>query len=111
MTNDPKSAELTAAVFHYLVTLSHGLDDMPMRLFLDRDEAFSYATTLPWMPSEEYLRRLELPDCSTPCVISICTFRDGEPISHVIVRNYDDEGGDDDEETEPVPSGDCHERA
>ena len=87
-------------VYTYMVVLSHGLDDMPMRLLYDRDEAFEYANSLHWMPSVDYLNRLELPDCSTPCVITVWTFRNGEPVSRVVVRNYDDE--DDDESEVPI---------
>lgn len=76
----------------YLVTLSHGMDDVPIRLFDDRDEAFAFAETMWWDVPDDLSQRLELPDCDTPAVISITTFGDGVPISHVIVREAIDEG-------------------
>ena len=77
--------------FAYLVVLSHGMDDMPIRLLADRDAAFELANKIDWEPPEHVMRLLELPDCNPPCVICVYTFRDGEPISRVIVRCYDEE--------------------
>ncbi|MGN6547032.1 MAG: hypothetical protein ACTHK7_18395 [Aureliella sp.] len=75
----------------YLVTLSHGMDDMPMRLCDDRDAALKVARSLPWQPTQTYLKRLNLADVSTPCCITITTFRDGKPIKREIVREYESE--------------------
>lgn len=79
--------------FLYLVILSHGMDDIPVQLFNDRDQAFGLAESLDWDAPEDILQRLELPQCSTPCCITVTTFRDGLPISRVIVRYFmeDDE--------------------
>ena len=88
-------------MFHYLVNLCHGMDDVPMGLFQDRDEAFAFANSIGWDVPEAMIQRLQLPNCSTPCVITITTFDGQTPISRVVVRNYDDE--DDDGEGSEVP--------
>ena len=73
----------------YLVSLCHSMDDVPLRLFEDRDRAFEHAAAIGWDVPEDLIKRLELPDCSTPCVITVTTFQDGVPVSRVIVRSYE----------------------
>lgn len=76
----------------YLVILSHTMDDIPIRLFEDRDEALAFADGLPWEAPSDLMQRLELPDCSTPASVTIVVFNnEGLPISRVIVKEYDDE--------------------
>lgn len=70
--------------FVYLVNLCHSMDDIPMRLFVNMDEAFEYAKTVLY-------KRLELPACSTPVCITVTTFQQGIPISRVVVRDIEDE--------------------
>lgn len=77
--------------FLYLVNLSHAMDDVPMRLCDSVEEAFAVAKALSWDVPAEMLQRLELPECSTPCCITVTTFQGGVPISRVIVRDYDSE--------------------
>lgn len=57
----------------------------------DIDDAMAFAYSLPWDVPDEMLQRLQLPECNTPCVITITAFDDGEPVSRVIVRDYEDE--------------------
>jgi len=75
----------------YLVNLVHTMDDIPMRLFADMDEAFEFAKQIAWDVPEEMSQRLELPGCSTPVCVSVTTFQDGIPISRVVVRDFEDE--------------------
>lgn len=77
--------------WQYLVVLSHTMDEIPLRLCDDSDEAFEFARAASWEVPEGMGRILELPDCNTPCVISIWAFKDGVPHGRVIVRDYDDE--------------------
>jgi len=77
--------------FTYLVMLSHSLDDIPLRLFADRDEAFEFAESIGWELPLTIQKILELPDCGTPCVIAVWAYRDGEPVSRVIVRDWEDD--------------------
>lgn len=77
--------------FRYLVVLSHSLDDIPMGLFADRDEANQFASQLNWDVPDDLLQRLDLPGCNTPCMIAITTFAGSTPVSRDIVRNYEDE--------------------
>lgn len=88
--------------FAYLIVVSHRLDDFPVRLEFDRDAAFKFAESVPWDVTEEVVRRLELPGANSPCCVSIVTYRNGDPVSRVIVRDFDDEGDDGDESDEPV---------
>lgn len=77
--------------FLYLVNLCHAMDDIPIRLFIDLDTALRFARSLDWNLSATMQKRLELPSCSTPCCITVTTFKDGTPISRTIVRDYDSE--------------------
>jgi hypothetical protein len=88
--------------FQYLVVLSHNLDDFPIKLFTDRDEAFNHANSISWMPPEDVVRVLELPT-SHPCVISVWVFRNDVPAGRVIVREFDDDGDEDAEVSDPSP--------
>jgi hypothetical protein len=92
--------------FLYLVNLCHTMDDVPMGIFLDVDAAFVFARNLDWDVPEAMLQRLQLPGCSTPSCITVTTFKDREPISRVVVREFDDEDDGDDESdvTQPDPS-------
>ena len=77
--------------FVYLVNLCHSMDDIPMRLFVNVDEAFEYAKTVDWTVPDGLYKRLELPACSTPVCITVTTFQQGIPISRVVVRDIEDE--------------------
>jgi hypothetical protein len=88
--------------FQYLVVLSHTFDDFPIKMFADRDEAFDHANSIPWTPPEEIVRVLELPT-SHPCVISVWVFRNDVPAGRVIVREFDDNGDEDAEVSDPSP--------
>ena len=77
--------------FVYLVNLCHSMDDVPMRLFTNVDEAFEYARLIDWDVPEEMLQRLELPACSTPVCITVTTFCRGVPMSRVVVRDIEGE--------------------
>lgn len=87
--------------FAYVVILSHTMDDIPMAMFSDWDLALEYANEIDWDVSPSFAKMLALPDCSTPSVISILTFRNGRPCSRIVVREYEEEenqysNGDDD---------------
>ena len=89
--------------FAYLIVVSHRIDEFPLRLEFDRDEAFDYAESVPWEIPDALARLLELPEAKhAPCIVSIITYRNGDPVSRVIVRDFDDEGDDGDEAVEPV---------
>lgn len=77
--------------FVYLVNLCHSMDDIPMRIFEDVNEAFDYAKTVDWAVPDELYKRLELPACSTPVCVTVTTFQRGVPISRVVVRDIEDE--------------------
>jgi len=75
----------------YLVNLCHAMDEVPMGVFDDVNDACGFAHSLAWDVPHDMVKRLELPDCSTPCCITVTTFRNGTPISRVVVRDYDAE--------------------
>ena len=77
--------------FVYLVNLCHAMDDIPMAIFDNDFEAFEFANCLSWDVPESLSARLELPGCSTPCCITVTTFKNGTPVSRVVVRDYDKE--------------------
>ena len=80
------------------------MDDIPLRLFNERDAAFRFAESADWQPPIQAARILGLPDCSTPINIAVWAYRDGEPVSRVIVRDWEDEGDDDESPVEdPSP--------
>lgn len=87
----PSGSEIRKPKFHYAVFLCHSMDDVPLRLFDDRDAAFDFAKTAGWDPPETMMKVMQLPKISTPTCITIVTFRDGEPISRVVVRAFEDE--------------------
>ena len=77
------------------------MDDVPMGVFFDRDQAFGFARVIGWDVPDEMLQRLELPGCSTPCCVTVTTFDAGVPVSRVVVREYDDEDDDDSDVVSP----------
>ena len=77
--------------FVYLVNLCHSMDDIPMRLFEDVNEAFEYAKLVDWDVPDELYKRLELPACLTPVCVTVTTFLRGVPVSRVVVRSMEDE--------------------
>jgi hypothetical protein len=77
--------------FAYLVNLCHSMDDIPMRICADVEEAFEYAKSIQWDVPDDLYKRLELPACSTPVCVTVTTFLRGTPVSRVVVRNYEDE--------------------
>ncbi len=78
--------------FQYLVVLSHSLDDVPIRLLDDSDEAIKFAEDTDWkMMGTPLSGTLDLPDMNTPANVNVVTFRDGIPCSRVIVKEYDDD--------------------
>lgn len=72
----------------YLVLLIHEMDDLPLRLFADRDEAVAFAKNVQEMPSDE-IRELYRTDCSTPVGVRIVKFVGGIPIQ-VTMRDFAD---------------------
>ena len=94
--------------YAYLIVVSHTLDDFPVRLEFDQEAAFEFASTVPWRIPDQVAQRLELPGANTPCCVSIITYKDGDPISRVIVREFDGDDDDDDDDgfdespTDPV---------
>ena len=77
----------------YLVVLNHDLDDMPIRLFTNMDDAIQFADALPWSPPQNVLKLFSLPDDSIPCVITIIRFLNGIPVNRFFIRDFglDDE--------------------
>lgn len=85
--------------FSYLVILAHTMDDVPVFMSGCRDSAFQVAEEIAWDVTGTPLAKvLDLPDMNTPVCTIVITFRDGVPCSRVVVRNFDDDEGDDSEE-------------
>lgn len=82
---------LTMPPFLYLLNLCHAMDDVPMAIFDTLEDAMAAAVIMSWDVPAGLTQRLELPECSTPCCITVTTFHNGKPISRVVVRDYDSE--------------------
>ena len=75
----------------YLVRLRHTMDDVPLFIVTDRDEAIRLAKTVAWEPTVEDQRALHLPDMSTPVRIDVVEFVVTRPSQVVYFRDYEDE--------------------
>jgi hypothetical protein len=75
----------------HLVILSHTMDDIPVRLFTEYSQAAEFAAEMDWDVPARVLNKFDWPNCSTPCCISIATFRNGVPFSRTIVREFEEE--------------------
>lgn len=78
----------------YLVQLVHRMDDLPVYLSDDEDDAKGVAESLDWEPSAA-IRQIFGHCTSEPVHIEIVTFgAEGRPIGRESVRIFDDEAGD-----------------
>lgn len=77
--------------YMYLVVLQHSMDDIPLGLYDTKEKAIDRIKRAGWYPSSTLLRRLELSNCTTPYLMSVVTFKNGQPISREIIRNYEEE--------------------
>lgn len=86
---------VTATVLHelHLVVLQRLSDDLPVKIFTDKREAVSFATTVSEMPDER-LREVFETDCATPMCVSVVSFEAGVPVSREVVRDFEDEPAD-----------------
>lgn len=73
----------------FLVLLSCGFDDLPVRLFETHAAATSFAEQL---DPEGAFEVASLPSMamSTPSCSKVVTFRDGKPTAVDVVKSYDD---------------------
>ena len=86
-----KLAIKAAPLLQYLVTIQHSMDDVPVFLTDDRNEAMLAAHNAPddGMIPKKILRALGMSGPSTPGYVSIITFMDGIPVNREIVREYE----------------------
>jgi hypothetical protein len=68
----------------YLVVLRHAMDDYPIRLFADRDEAFAFAETADWLP-DETIRRLFNGGGKSPSCFFVVEFKGGQPCDREVL--------------------------
>lgn len=73
----------------YLVVWRHNMDDVPIRLCLDRDDALEIARHTPFSTGYKIAGRLNI-DCSTPVCFAVYEFQDGRPVGVHIVQREDD---------------------
>lgn len=73
----------------YLVVWRHTLDDIPIRLCSDRDEAFDLAMSTPFSTGYKIAGRLGI-DCSSPVCFRVYEFEDGRPVGIHFVEREDD---------------------
>ena len=86
-----KRATTAAPLLQYQVTIHHSMDDVPIFLTDDRNEAMLAAHNAPddGMIPKKILRALGMSGPSTPGYVSIITFRNGIPVNREIVREYE----------------------
>ncbi len=77
----------------YLVVVRHAMDDIPIHLCDDRNEALARAGAVdPDNPEHSTTPEYWGVDASTPMFVAIVTFGDdGKPVSVENVRNLDEE--------------------
>jgi hypothetical protein len=73
----------------YLVIWRHTMDDIPIGLFADYDEAYKFACTISQKNGYEIAKKLDI-DCSTPVCFAICSFVSGAPSYFEFVTRKDD---------------------
>ena len=74
----------------YLVLLRHDMDDLPVYMTFDREEAMDVARTLDWEPDQRVLEVFGI-RCNTPNLIDVVRFEGGRPVELICVRDYGDE--------------------
>jgi len=68
------------------------MDDFPMGIFSDEDEALQFAKQLDWELPESLRLSLKFPACEwPPSVITLIAFDGGRPVDRDIVRTFWDE--------------------
>jgi hypothetical protein len=77
-------------VFHHLVLGRCGMDDVPIRLLGDRQEAVNLAHTVTPAWIKRAARRVLELDVSIICNVSVVTFRNGIPTGFVVVKEFTD---------------------
>jgi len=84
-----KRATKAAPLLQYLVVLQQSMDDVPIRLTDDRNEAMLTAMNAPedGRAPRMIVEALGVNETSPFCV-SIITFRNGIPVNREIVREY-----------------------
>lgn len=74
----------------YLVLLRHDMDDLPVYMTFDREEAMDVARTLDWEPDQRVLEVFGI-QSRTPNRIDVVRFEGGRPVELICVRDYEDE--------------------
>ena len=85
-----KRAMKAAPLLQYLVTIQHSMDDVPIRLTDNEMIARGVAMSAPkdGMIPKSIMKALRISKPTTPCNVSIITFRNGIPVNREIVREY-----------------------
>jgi len=65
------------------------MDDVPVGLFSDYDDAVKFATTMRRQKAYEISKRLEI-DCATPVCFAVVQFDNGAPVHFFVVDRRDD---------------------
>lgn len=73
----------------YLVIWRHNMDDVPVGLFANREEALKVAQTMSFQTGYAIARKLGI-DCSTPVCFAVCEFTNGKTTDIGYVTRDDD---------------------
>lgn len=81
---------LQSGISGFLVMWRHTMDDVPIGLFADEQDAIKVAETMTWEQGYSIAKKLDI-DCSTPVCFAYATFKNGVVGSLTIVDRDDDE--------------------
>ncbi len=87
-----RSAAPKSGMTGYLVIWRHTMDDVPVGLFADREEAFKVAKKMSLRAGQAVTAKLEI-DCTTPVCFSVVQFEKGKPVAVLWVDRKDDHYG------------------
>lgn len=73
----------------YLVIWRHTMDDIPVGLFANKEEALAFAETMSFRAGYTVAKKLEI-DCATPVCFVVCRFVGGKPEELIYVGREDD---------------------
>lgn len=84
-----RSAAYKSGLSGYLVVWHHTMDDVPVGLFADEEEAFKFAQKCSRSRAYKVTDRLGI-DCSTPVCFSVVHFDGGNAVDNFVIARKDD---------------------
>ena len=73
----------------YLVLLRHSGDDIPVRLFAEKEDAILYAEKRKWRLGKKEKLLFDV-NCDTPTCVCIVEYVNGKPVNFDWIKYYQD---------------------